>query len=124
VGPALGAIPALVVASLDSPERTLLVGAVYVVIQVVEGNVLVPLVMRNTIGVPPFLVVVGLLVGTAVAGVVGALLALPFMAALTVIFERAQARDTPVPLEAPAVADDPSPAADLPGPRPGRAVAR
>src|SRR4029079_19782429 len=57
VGPALGAIPALAVAALTGdPTTVLLVAIVYFVIQVVEGNVLVPLVMHNTIGVPPFLV--------------------------------------------------------------------
>ena len=54
VGPALGAVPALLVAALTGRiEVVLLVAVVYVVIQIVEGNVLVPLVMRNTIGIPP-----------------------------------------------------------------------
>jgi predicted PurR-regulated permease PerM len=57
--------------------------------------------MRNAIGVPPFVVVTSLLVGTALAGIVGALLSVPFSAALVVILERAQARDAPVPLEGP-----------------------
>lgn len=100
VGPALGAIPALLVAAVTGDVTlVLLVAGVYVVIQIVEGNVLVPLVMKNAIGVPPFLVIVALLVGGAVAGLIGALLAVPITAALVVILERAQARDTPVPLE-------------------------
>ncbi|MFN8619715.1 MAG: AI-2E family transporter [Chloroflexota bacterium] len=100
VGPALGAIPALLVAAVTGRmELVLLVAAVYVAIQILEGNVLVPMVMKNAIGVPPFLVIVSLLVGGAVAGLVGALLAVPLTAALVVILERAQARETPVPLE-------------------------
>jgi predicted PurR-regulated permease PerM len=100
VGPALGAIPALAVAALTGdPLKVLLVAAVYVVIQVVEGNVLVPVIMKRTIGVPPFLVVVSLIVGTAVAGITGALLAVPLAAALVVILERTQDRETPVQLE-------------------------
>ena len=93
VGPALGAIPALFVALLSGqPEKALLVAGVYLVIQVLEGNVLVPFVMRSTIGVPPFLVVLSLLIGAAVAGLAGALLAVPFAAALVVILERVQER--------------------------------
>ena len=107
VGPALGAIPALAVAAVTGDvQLMLLVAGVYVVIQVVEGNVLVPLVMKNAIGVPPFLVIVSLLVGGAVAGLVGALLAVPVTAALVVILERAQARDTPVPLDGSTTTDD------------------
>lgn len=103
VGPAIGAVPALIVAAASgSPQLVFIVAGVYVVIQIIEGNVLVPMVMRNAIGVPPFVVVTSLLIGTVLAGIVGALLAIPFSAALVVILERAQAREAPVPLESPA----------------------
>ena len=70
VGPALGAVPALLAAGLmpDPVASALLVGGVYVVIQVFEGNVLVPIVMKNAVGVPPFLVVMSLIIGAAAAG--------------------------------------------------------
>ena len=53
VGPLIGAIPAVLVAATVSPQLALLVAGVYVVLQLIEGNVLVPLVMRNTIGISP-----------------------------------------------------------------------
>ncbi len=107
VGPALGAVPALLVAAVTGkPETVALVAVAYVVIQVVEGNVLVPLVMRRTIGVPPFLVVLSLLMGAAVGGIVGAFLAVPIAAALIVILERAQARETTVGLDGHSPATD------------------
>lgn len=100
VGPLLGAIPALLVAAVTGDvQLVLLVAGVYVVIQVVEGNVLVPMVMKSTIGVPPFLVVVSLVVGAATGGLVGALLAVPLMAAIVVVLERSQDRATMVTLE-------------------------
>jgi len=100
VGPALGAIPALLVAAVTGDVQTvILVAVVYVVIQVVEGNVLVPIVMKNAIGVPPFLVIVAFLIGGSVAGLVGALLAVPVAAALVVILERGQAREQSVALD-------------------------
>jgi predicted PurR-regulated permease PerM len=106
VGPAIGAIPALIVAFVQGgPELALLVAGVYIVIQVLEGNVLVPIVMKNAVGLPPFVVVVSLLIGAAVAGFVGALLAVPFAAALAVVGERAQARRTTVALETPVFAE-------------------
>ena len=109
VGPALGAVPALLVAAVNGkPETVVLVAIVYVVIQILEGNVLVPLVMRRTIGVPPFLVVLSLLMGAAVGGIVGAFLAVPIAAALIVVLERTQARETTVGLDgqSPATDDD------------------
>jgi predicted PurR-regulated permease PerM len=79
-----------------SPELALAVGGVYVVLQVAEGQVLVPLVMRNTIGISPFLVIASLLVGGAVGGIPGAFLAVPTVAAVEVVLERLQARRVPV----------------------------
>lgn len=109
VGPALGAVPALVVAAATGRvELVLLVAGVYVVIQLVEGNVLVPMVMRSTIGVPPFVVIVSLLSGAALGGVVGAFLAVPFAAALVVILERVQDRDQAIPLDGGSTSSTPS----------------
>jgi predicted PurR-regulated permease PerM len=106
IGPALGAVPALIVAALTGHiEVVLLVAVVYFVIQVVEGNVLVPMVMHNTIGVPPFLVFASILVGTAIGGLPGALISVPLVAALLVIIERLQARSETVPLS-PAAASE------------------
>lgn len=111
VGPLLGAIPALLVAATTGQvELVILVAGVYVVIQVLEGNILVPLVMKRTIGVPPFLIVVSLVVGAAAGGLVGALLAVPLVAALVVILERAQDRETMVTLES--QGGPPSPSAE------------
>lgn len=99
VGPALGAVPALLVAAMTgNMETVILVAVVYFVIQVIEGNVLVPVIMHNTIGVPPFIVFASILAGAAVAGIPGALISVPFAAALLVIIERLQARDQPIPI--------------------------
>lgn len=96
VGPLLGAIPAILVAATVSPELALAVAGVYLVIQLIEGSVLVPLVMRNTVGISPLLVLLSLLIGAAVGGMVGAFLAVPIAAAVEIVLARLQARDTPV----------------------------
>lgn len=99
VGPALGAVPAILVALTVSPELAITVGVVYVILQFVEGNVLVPMVMKNTIGLSPFIVIMALLAGAAAGGVVGAFLAVPVAAAIEVVLERLQARDVPIAQE-------------------------
>jgi predicted PurR-regulated permease PerM len=105
IGPLLGAVPAVLVASTQSPELALVVAGVYILIQFVEANVLVPLVMRNTIGLSPFLVLVSLLIGAAAGGIVGALFAVPIAAAAVVVLERVQARRVPVAQDSTAAAD-------------------
>jgi predicted PurR-regulated permease PerM len=96
VGPLIGAIPAVVVAATVSPELALAVTGVYVVLQFIEGNVLVPIVMRNTVGISPFLVIFSVLAGAAAGGFVGALLAVPIAATVEILLEGLQAREIPV----------------------------
>jgi len=96
VGPLLGAIPAVLVAATVSPQLALIVAGVYIVIQLIEGSVLVPLVMRNTIGISPLLVMLSLLVGAAAGGLLGALLAVPIVASAEIILSQLQAREEPV----------------------------
>jgi predicted PurR-regulated permease PerM len=106
IGPLLGAIPAVIVAATVSPELALLVAGIYVVIQTIEGNVLVPIVMRNTIGISPLLVIVSLLIGGAVGGFVGAFLAVPVMASFEIVLSRLQARERPVAQDRAAIDSD------------------
>ena len=99
VGPLIGAAPALLVATTISPETAILTMGIYLLIHAVEGNVLVPMVMRNTVGLSPFLVLVSLLIGGAAGGILGAIVAVPIVAGLTVILDRLQDRETPVQLD-------------------------
>ena len=96
VGPLLGAIPAVLVAATVSPQLALVVAGVYLVLQIIEGNILVPIVMRNTVGISPFLVMLSVLAGAAAGGFVGALLAVPIAATAEILLEGLQAREVPV----------------------------
>ena len=100
VGPAIGVAPALLMAAAFRPDLILVVLVVYVIIQLVESNVLVPVVMRNAVGVSPFLLSVSLLIGGALGGLIGALIAVPIVAAAEAILERLQDRDMPVTQDA------------------------
>jgi predicted PurR-regulated permease PerM len=100
VGPAIGAAPAVIVAAALKPEVLPFLVVAYIVIQLVEGNVLVPIVMRNAIGVSPLLIILSLLAGAALGGFVGALVAVPVAAAVEAILERLQDRDVPIAQDA------------------------
>ena len=103
VGPLIGAIPAFLVATTVSPETAILTMGAYLVIQLIEGNVLVPMVMRNSVGLSPFLVLLSLLIGGTAGGILGAIVAVPIVAAMTVILDRLQDREVPVPVDPAAV---------------------
>lgn len=107
VGPIIGVIPALLVATTLGPDAVILTLGVYFFLHLIEGNVLVPMVMRNTVGLSPFLVLVSLLLGGTIGGILGAVVAVPIVAGITVILERLQDRETPVPID-PAAVETPS----------------
>jgi predicted PurR-regulated permease PerM len=126
VGPIIGAVPAVIAAATVSPELALVVVGVATVIQLVENNLLVPVIMRNTIGISPLILTVSLLIGAAAGGIIGALIAVPIAAALEVILGRLQDRASPV-VQDPAAIDtssdvDDDPSRSLPDSKTGLAA--
>ena len=87
VGPLLSAIPAVAVAFTVSPGLALGVAVFFMVQQMLENNVLVPKVMGEQVGLSAVTVISSLLIGTALLGFVGALLAVPTAAIIQVLFE-------------------------------------
>ena len=91
VGPIIGAVPAVLLGFTISPFYPLIVAGVYLVIQQVEAHTLVPLVMRQAVGLPPLVIVLSLATGAAIGGVGGALVAVPVAFATQVVIVRAVA---------------------------------
>jgi predicted PurR-regulated permease PerM len=87
VGPLVAAVPAIAVAFTVSPTLALGVAIFFFAQQQFENHVLVPKVMERQVGVSAAAVIVALLVGGTLLGVVGAILAIPTVAILQVIFE-------------------------------------
>ncbi len=80
VGPIIAAIPAVILGFLQSPMLGLLVVLLYVVIQQLENYIIVPQVMKKTVGLNPIVIIVVMLIGSKLAGVMGLILAVPFTA--------------------------------------------
>lgn len=76
-GPIFAGALAIVVAATQSLVLALWVLIFFVVIQQLEGNLLVPVVMKRAVGIHPVIILVALLGGAEIAGVVGMLLAVP-----------------------------------------------
>jgi predicted PurR-regulated permease PerM len=85
IGPWIGGVPAFAVALLDSWQKAIVVAVFITVLQLVENSILVPKVMKGAIGLSPLTVFLAVLVGAEFMGPLGALLAIPFAAALQVI---------------------------------------
>jgi predicted PurR-regulated permease PerM len=88
LGPFLGAVPAVLLGFTISPFYPLIVAVVFLVLQQLESNVLTPVVMKRQTGLRPFSVLLALIVGAALAGIWGALVAVPVGSALQIIMVR------------------------------------
>jgi predicted PurR-regulated permease PerM len=85
IGPFLGGAPAVLVALTQDLTTTIVVVIYIVILQLVEGNVLVPRIMEKAVGVSPLTVIIGILIGSTLAGIGGALLAVPVAATVQVL---------------------------------------
>jgi predicted PurR-regulated permease PerM len=85
VGAMLGAILCVIVALFSSITDGIIVAVYFVVYQRIENYLILPRVMNKTIDVSAPTVIITLLIGSSLAGLAGALLALPIVAALKVV---------------------------------------
>jgi predicted PurR-regulated permease PerM len=84
VGPILSAIPAIFMGFLDGPEKAATVAIVYIGIQFLENHVLIPMLMKGGVDVPPVLTILAQALFTLLFGFLGLMVAVPALAAAMV----------------------------------------
>lgn len=87
IGPIVGGGAAVVVALTDSWQKALIVLIFAIALQQLESALLVPRVMRNAVGMSPLTVILAVLIGSEIAGILGAVLAIPVGAAVQVTLQ-------------------------------------
>lgn len=87
IGPIISAIPAVLVALTVSPGLGLAVVALYLIVQQLENNIIVPNVMQKAVGLPPMASLLALLIGGRLAGTVGIILAVPMLLVLQTVVQ-------------------------------------
>jgi len=92
LGPILSALPAIAMGFVDSPEKALAVTIAYVGIQFLENHLLIPILMKEGIDLPPALTIVMQALMAIVFGILGLLVAVPLLA--TVMIAARTATDT------------------------------
>ncbi len=87
VGPALASIPAILISLLlpDPFPRTYEIVGYFVLVQVVESNVLGPRIVGHAVGLHPVASILALIAGAQLFGAFGALIATPVLAAAWVV---------------------------------------
>lgn len=94
LGPLIALIPIAMVAFLHSPALGLMAVAAYLVIQNIEGNVMMPIVFEKTVSLPPALTVVSQILMASLMGMLGVLLATPLLAVGMVLVQMLYVEDT------------------------------
>lgn len=93
-----GAVAALVALAFGGVTDMLVVLGAVVLVQQLEGNVLFPVIVGRSVSVHPVAVLLALATGAAIAGILGALIAIPLVAAATgAITERLSRLSAPEP---------------------------
>ncbi|MEQ1762703.1 MAG: AI-2E family transporter [Pyrinomonadaceae bacterium] len=92
-GPIISAVPALLIAFVDSPITAVYVLILYVGVQIVESNLITPLIERETVELPPALTVVFQLGLGSLVGGMGLVLATPLLALIVVVVQLVYLQD-------------------------------
>ena len=94
IGPWLAGIPAVLVALTQGGSAALWVAVLFLVLELLEGNVLLPLVQRRMIELPPALLLFSIFLMGTLFGFVGVLIAAPLVAVLLVLVKMLYVQDT------------------------------
>ncbi len=120
VGATVGAVVAVLAAFIDSVPAGIIVVVFFVLYQQLENHLLQPLIFSRTVRLNPLTVLIAILVAVELAGLLGALLAIPLAAMIQIIARdvwrqhRARLRPGPTAGERPASpSPDPDPDPEL-----------
>ncbi|WP_291097398.1 MULTISPECIES: AI-2E family transporter [unclassified Flavobacterium] len=78
-----------------SPEVSLILGVIIVnlVVQLIDNNILVPMIINTKVQINAFVSIVGIIIGGQIAGIAGMFLAIPILAILKIVFDRIESAE-------------------------------
>jgi predicted PurR-regulated permease PerM len=86
-GSIISAVPPVLFALAQSPGKAALVLLVYVIVNQIEGNLILPLVMARTVDLHPAVVAIGVLVMAQLFGLIGVVIAIPLLSLAIILVE-------------------------------------
>ncbi len=86
IGPTISTVLAAIVGLTLSPLHSLMAVLWGIIVQILENNVIVPRVMKTTVGLNPLVTIVVLAIGAKIGGFVGAILGIPVYITLETLF--------------------------------------
>ena len=92
-GPIFSAVPAILLAFIDSPIKALYVLILFIVVQIIESNIVTPFIERRTVELPPALTVFAQIALGVLIGGLGLVLATPLLAVILVLVKMVYVED-------------------------------
>jgi predicted PurR-regulated permease PerM len=92
-GPIISAVPAILLAFIESPIMAVYTLGLYVGVQLVESNIVTPLIERETLELPPALTIISQLALAVLVGGLGLVLATPLLAVVMVLVQMVYVED-------------------------------
>lgn len=87
-GPFIGAVPAIIITLFSSPVTALWVAVFILVLQQLDGYIIGPFILGDSVGLSPFWIILAILIGGGLFGVLGMLICVPVMAIVRNQFSR------------------------------------
>lgn len=87
LGSWLGVIPAAIIAYTVSPLTGLFVVIAYIIIQLLESNILAPKILGKAVGLSPVIIILSLLAGAKLLGLLGVIIAVPLAATISILIQ-------------------------------------
>ena len=102
IGPIISAVPAILLAFAEGPDKAFYTLLLFILVQQIEGNLLEPMVQQRAVDLPPALLLFALVAGGLVFGGAGIVLAAPLTVVLYVMVKRLYVQEalhtaTPLP---------------------------
>ena len=97
IGPVIAMIVAILFTVAISPFKAMLIFFIYLGIQQLENNLLVPQIMKKAVGLNPIIIITVLITGVKLGGIIGGLISIPIAASINLfiqdIFEDKKIKD-------------------------------
>jgi putative permease len=89
IGPVLGVVPAIIIALLSKDPNASMLGvlAVFALANLIDMILVFPLLVSKIVNLHPIVVIVSIIIGSQVAGIVGMIVIIPFIAFFKLLFK-------------------------------------
>jgi predicted PurR-regulated permease PerM len=94
-GSFIGGVPPVLLALADSPEKALVTLIVYLIVQQIEGNLIIPLIMGQRVRLHPALIAIGVLVVGQLLGLIGLFVAVPIISMIVILVDEIYVKGHP-----------------------------